>query len=77
MENIERFVIYCRECEDDRTLIPDTDSGSYRCPDCDSIYYDEDGVFDIMEAEHYYATYKGAKLAGLIPEEDVPRESWN
>ncbi len=73
---IDRYSIFCKECEDDRALIPDTDSGSYRCPDCDSIYYDEDGVYDVAEAQYYYATYKGAKLAGLIDEEDVPRESW-
>lgn len=72
----ERFTIYCAECEDDKALIQDSDSGSYQCPDCDSIYYDEDGVFDAQEAEYYYQTYKGAKLAGLIPEDDVPRDPW-
>ena len=76
MNNLERFNIYCPNCEDDRFLIPDTDSGSYRCPDCSSIYYDEDGVYDLLEAREFYATFRGAKLAGLIPEDDVPRDSW-
>jgi hypothetical protein len=39
MEN-ERYSIECRECGDHRFLIPDTDSGSFRCPDCDTIYYE-------------------------------------
>lgn len=73
---IDRYSIFCKECDDDRTVIPDTDSGSYRCIECDTIYYDEDGVFDAAEAEYYYSSFKGARLAGLIKEEDVPRESW-
>jgi peptide subunit release factor 1 (eRF1) len=77
MEN-ERYSIECRECGDHRFLIPDTDSGSFRCPDCDTIYYDEDGVWDNLEAAEHYATYKGAKLAGLIrdPDWDDDRGVW-
>lgn len=74
MDSTERYSIFCKECEDERTLIPDTDSNSFRCPDCDSIYYDEDGVMDLIEAEYYYETYKGAKLAGIIDEPDYPNE---
>ena len=77
MQETERYQIYCFECADNVTLIPDTDSSSFRCPACDNIYYNEDGVYDLLEAEEYYLSYKGAKLAGLIKEEDVPREPWN
>lgn len=77
MDITERYVIFCNDCDEDVTLIPHTDSNSFRCPTCDTIYYDEDGVMDLLEAEDYYATYKGAKLAGLIDDFDsVPEDAW-
>lgn len=65
----ERFSIFCNDCQDSRDLILDSDSNTYRCPDCDSIYYHEDGVFDADTAVYYHLAYKGSELESLLPKE--------
>ena len=73
----ERYSIYCKECEDEVFLIYNSDAGSFRCPHCDSIYYDEDGVWDNEEIKDYYLQFRGARLAGLIPDEfDIDKGIW-
>lgn len=66
----ERYEIYCTECETSRYLILDTQSDGFLCPECNTMYFDEDGVMDTLEIADFYAQYKGAKRAGLIREPD-------
>ena len=66
---MSRFRIDCPECDAVVDLI-DEGMGDYRCPTCKRIYSDEDGVQDLDLAEDMYKLYKGAKLAGLIPDKE-------
>lgn len=61
------YTIYCKICEDDVTLEFIGD-GEYLCRFCQHIYTDEDGVIDREVAADYFAQYRGAKRAGLIPD---------
>lgn len=68
MSDNERFQIYCKECEENVFLIEQEDEDTYRCPICNTIYTSESGVMDLVVARDYYAQYKGAVRAGLIPD---------
>lgn len=68
----ERYSIECRVCEDTRFLT--YSGGDYTCTVCGKVYDAESGVVDNIEAQYYYQLYQGAKIAGLIKEEDVYEE---
>ena len=69
-----RYTVNCTNCEDEfsATLIEDD---LWSCDNCGYLYDSECGhITNETEKEDYYKLYKGAKIAGLINEPDVPRE---
>jgi hypothetical protein len=72
---IERYRIWCQTCYADVWLVQDSDN-DFHCPRCNTYYSSEDGIQDWLIAYEHYLIYRGAKLAGLIKEPDVPREQY-
>lgn len=72
----ERYTIFCNECGKAVELVQDS-LDEFHCPNCKSYYCSEDGVMDNVLAREMQLQYKGAKLAGLIKEPDVPREQYH
>ena len=73
LDNTNRFSITCKICEEEVDLIQES-VDDFRCPTCNTTYSSEDGVLDHAEAEEMYRLYKGAKLAGLIKDEETYEE---
>lgn len=70
------YSIYCKVCGDDVDLIKDG-LDDFHCTVCNTYYTSENGVMDWAYAYDMWLLYKGAKIAGLIDEPDVPREQYH
>lgn len=70
-----RYAIECRVCDKQVLLVKVGDD--FQCPTCKTMYESENGVWDLDEAEDMYRLYKGAKLAGLIKDEETIEEFWH
>ena len=73
--NEPRYMIHCPACGDDVPLI-ELMSGDFQCPYCATVYDNEAGVIDNQWISQFGASYPGAVRAGLIKENDVPREEY-
>jgi hypothetical protein len=72
----DRYVIECKVCEVEVSLKFITND-DFKCPVCGTLYNSEDGVFDKVEAEEMYQLYRGAKIAGLIKDEETYEEFYH
>lgn len=76
---MDRYSVYCDDCEDDVFLLPihyrGTKSIDYFLDEKAHTFDWEDGVKDHEYVKDMYALYRGAKLAGFIPDPEFPKLS--
>lgn len=74
MKHPDKWFFTCRNCGDEREAI--YENAQFMCTVCGKIHDEEDvtDAYNPAEVERYYQEFKGAKIAGMIDEKDVPRE---
>ncbi len=72
---VARYAINCKVCEKEVALVKI--GSDYQCPTCLSMYDDEHGVMDLDEFDDMHRLYRGAKIAGLIKDEETYEEFYH
>lgn len=77
------WIIGCRKCDTEGPASRLEDY-TFRCLNCNTIWEEESAsIYNVAEANHFKNLYRGAKIAGMIPElefegdrEQQRRERW-
>ena len=67
----DRWVISCISCDDQREAYYNPEDYGLTCVVCGRTYYGDDTTaINLTEAEYYHQSFRGAKVAGMIPEKE-------